>query len=125
MLDSFAFFFFLTEQVLFLSKSAKDSVVLICIEYSLIFICILSFPSKQNYSFFGVIFSHMSIHTQMKCIHAQLRWTYKDYLKKLLLSGFCGGSSVVMFKIDQIVLKIKFLLILSTASEFSNVVCFT
>lgn len=65
----------------------------------------------------------MFIHTQIKYIPAQLRWTYKDYLK----NEHCYSvvSVGVIFKTDQIVLKIKFLLIVSTASEFSNVVCFT
>lgn len=128
MLDNCAFFF-LSHRKDTLPFKVSKRLNSINIHWILINLHLYSiFSSKQDYSFL-VLFSLMcqfrwntyEIHTCTIEVDLQglfLKWT-------LLLSGFCGCYLVVVFKIDQIVLKIKFLLILSTASEFSNVVCFT
>lgn len=85
------------------------------------------FSFKTNYSFFlfyFVSYVNSYISEIQKCTaEVDLQGLFKKWT--VLLNGFCGGYFMVIFKIDQTVQKIKFLLIHSTASEFSNVVCFT
>jgi len=63
-----------------------------------------AFPFKTRRSFFRVIHCHLSSHTQIKYIPAQVRWSYKDYLKNEHCYTVVSGILVfvLMFKKDNI-----------------------